>query len=1498
MVKKHKKQTAAENEIVRERYSFLEQDGGIIFSIRQDQILWATKEAADLLDIDNTSVSDKSITSLLPEIESILASENPETIKLSTNLHGIPFQINTLLPDPEHPELKLLFLNEISPSDSTIIRHYQEYMHQAVIQQMYDGLFLIQDERIRFLNMQLARLLGYTVDEIKGEPYTKFIHPDELARVVDHYQRRMAGENVPREYETSLVGKNGQKIDIALHAGLISYDGKPADFVVVRDLTSEKALQQSLSTSEERFNAVLQNLSEMIWIVDIDGTFTFVTPSTEKILGYEVDWLIGRNGFELIHPDDLESSIQALIEVDQNMQPGIPTEFRFKNKNGEWVFLEALGQNLKDDPEIGGLVLTIRDITERKLAENQLIASEQKYHSIIDLAPDGIITANEKGVVTSCNQAFLDLSGYELEDIIGKHFSRIPTLTRQDVALYAPVLMSVLKGEIHRNYEFRWKHADGSRRWGDAYVSLMRDMDGDRQIQAIVRDITEKKRTEMLFKALEQASTAITVKKTPEEIYQSLADIFSKIGISSIIFLLDEEKFSLYPAYVSSPSKMINQAEKLTQSRTEEYELPIKGFYPFDQIVKNRITTYHTSLEEIAQNALPGVPDVVIRNILKLFGYDRLIAAPIITRNKTTGILCVFSETLLERDSPAISLFAQQLSAAMEKAVLLERAQEEISYRTRAEQALRESEARLLSLINAFPEPTYLIDLDDRVLAANHSFITATGKDSSRILNNSIYKLLPEKIIEQRQAMIELVKAKGKPVAYEESRGKREYINYVHPVNDTGGELSRIAVFSIDITDQKQSEVRIKRLLDQQISLTQISVALSAQTSTDQIYDLICNHIRESLDTLNFQVSLFQPENSIINTEYFYSKNRILDSENISSINHNNKTTDIRSQVIQSGAPVSLTASDPDKKEELQKILKTEETFKHPDLNEEEIRSIRSLLLTPMKIGGITIGVVQVSSSEINAYDQADIEFLSALSGMTAIAIQNTNLLAQSQRQAQQVQQIIRAVPEGVILLSFDYEIILSNPAANSYLEILGEPAHGEPLNSLGNRSIEDILEKPPEGLWHELLVEHQSNPRYFEALARPLSTLYPLEGWVLVIREVTQEREVQQRIQQQERLAAVGQLAAGIAHDFNNIMVPIVLYAEMMQESEALADDLKERVEIILQQSHRAASLTQQILDFSRRSMIESIPLNLKPFLKEMKRLLERTLPENIHINLKIKVDEPVILADLTRMQQVFFNLALNAKDAMPEGGELSFVLDSIETTTDDHPPLPDMPPHKWIRIHVSDNGTGIPEEDLPHIFEPFFTTKDPDKGSGLGLAQVYGIIKQHNGYIDVESLMDSGAHFVIYMPEYTKEAVYVPKPINSSMSGSGEKVLIVEDDKAVRDAVAEVLTSLNYSCIKAESSMSAIDIYRKSWKEIAIVLSDLVMPGLGGLELLKRLQEINPEVKMVVMSGYPLAENEGIREEHAVAAWIQKPVQVQSVSEAVQTAIASKKDKLQGIH
>ncbi len=557
--------------------------------------------------------------------------------------------------------------------------------------------------------------------------------------------------------------------------------------------------------------------------------------------------------------------------------------------------------------------------------------------------------------------------------------------------------------------------------------------------------------------------------------------------------------------------------------------------------------------------------------------------------------------------------------------------------------------------------------------------------------------------------------------------------------------------------------------------------------------------------------------------------------------------------------------------ENFRRCIETGETFvaEHPYTSKWGKESYLRYHLTPVRdAAGVIVGAL-ANVQDISDQVQAEAE--------------RARLLLRIQQQAQQVQQIIDTVPAGVLLLDDDGHILLANPAARQALSALIGESIGAPLIHLGSLALSEILAHHTDPLPVEIALPGFP-PRIFEAQARPIGES-AIRQWVLTLRDVTQERVQQRQIQAQERLATVGQLAAGIAHDFNNIMASIVLYAKMMLNSSELSERDKKRLGTIHQQGHRAANLVQQILDFARKSVMERQPLDLVPFLKELEKLLERTLPENIHIHLEYGHEDYLVYADPTRIQQVVMNLALNARDAMPAGGDLRFQFSRLGLESGRPAPFLDMPPGEWVRLDVSDTGAGIAPDVLPHIFEPFFTTKEVGQGTGLGLAQVYGIVAQHEGFIGVQSHVGYGTTFSIYLPalalpdtsaELAEEELLI--------RGRGETILVVEDDVIAREAIAEVLDDLGYHVLTASNGQEALDIFGP---HVDLVLSDWVMPQLGGGDLYAALRSRHPHVKMVVTTGYPLADEGRTLLESGIAAWLKKPFSAGEIAEVVQKAL-----------
>jgi signal transduction histidine kinase len=549
---------------------------------------------------------------------------------------------------------------------------------------------------------------------------------------------------------------------------------------------------------------------------------------------------------------------------------------------------------------------------------------------------------------------------------------------------------------------------------------------------------------------------------------------------------------------------------------------------------------------------------------------------------------------------------------------------------------------------------------------------------------------------------------------------------------------------------------------------------------------------------------------------------------------------------------------------------------------------IRASLSVPVLSGGKRIGGLAIATAAARQWLPDEITLAEAIGQQVGSAAERLDLLKQTQEQASQVQMIIDTVPEGVLLLDVNYRIILANPAARKYMPgLLGELEFDQPLSSLAGQPIANLLEVSAEQSWHELQATGDHN-QIFELAAQPLEVAAEISGWVLVLRDVTEERANLARIQMQERLATVGQLAAGIAHDFNNIMAAIVVYIDLLAIDPGLNPDNREHIKIIQQQIQRATSLIRQILDFSRRSIMEPSPIDLLPFVKELDKLLGRILPENILLRLSYSPGTYMIQADPTSLQQVFMNLALNARDALPAGGVLQFAVTRLCISENERPPLPELTPGNWIQLSISDNGIGIPENTLPHIFDPFYTTKPVGKGTGLGLAQVYGIVKQHGGSIDVQSALGGGTTFRLFFPE-------LPKPDEKSISstpgslprGEGETILIVEDDSATREALQYLLENQNYHVYTAQNGIEALRFYDQLAQHFDLVVSDVVMPGMGGLMLYSVLREREPNLRMLFITGHPMElENQTLLEESRLN-WLQKPFSMQDFIGAIRLAL-----------
>jgi len=296
----------------------------------------------------------------------------------------------------------------------------------------------------------------------------------------------------------------------------------------------------------------------------------------------------------------------------------------------------------------------------------------------------------------------------------------------------------------------------------------------------------------------------------------------------------------------------------------------------------------------------------------------------------------------------------------------------------------------------------------------------------------------------------------------------------------------------------------------------------------------------------------------------------------------------------------------------------------------------------------------------------------------------------------------------------------------------------------------------------------------------------------------------------------------------------------------------------------------------------MEQQPLDMLPFMKEIVKLLERTLPEHIRIELRHADEAYLIQGDPSRIQQLLMNLAFNARDAMPNGGQLTISLASVTIRANSWRPMPDVPEGPWVQIVVADEGSGISPEALSRIFEPFFTTKEVGQGTGLGLAQVYGIVQQHEGYIDVISDVGEGTRFSLYFPALSTGSGEAIKLQDRALhQGDGQTLLLVEDNEATRKALVDSLHLLNYTVLEAENGREALDLLATRGNEISLVLSDAVMPMMGGIALFHKMRQRRLKIPVILLTGHPFSNELESLKELGLAAWLSKPPELGSLSQ-----------------
>ncbi len=575
-----------------------------------------------------------------------------------------------------------------------------------------------------------------------------------------------------------------------------------------------------------------------------------------------------------------------------------------------------------------------------------------------------------------------------------------------------------------------------------------------------------------------------------------------------------------------------------------------------------------------------------------------------------------------------------------------------------------------------------------------------------------------------------------------------------------------------------------------------------------------------------------------------------------------------------------------------------------------------SMIGVPMEIGNHLIGVIGMYSYKANAFDHEESILLSTIGEQMAIAIQNARLylalnmelnerknteeaLRDSERRYKELYKktrqreelyvsLLNSTPDAVVIYDLEGKVRYINPAFTKIFGFTLEDIKGKRVPYVPETEEERSLEQIKKIINGEYVSGFEtkrltkdgktldiilSSSRYYDHEGNPA-------GIVVILRDITKSKQIEKQLFHAQKMEAVGTLAGGIAHDFNNILQAVQGYVELLLLDKKEDDPGYKELMEVKRFIKRGGVLTKQLLTFSRKVESKRQLLVINDVVNSIKELVYRTIPKMISIEIDLDENLKFINADPMQIEQILMNLIVNAKDAMPHGGKLTIRTRNVFLDEDYCSMYPNINPGHYVLLSVTDTGIGIDKEALSRIYDPFYTTKPPGKGTGLGLAIVYGLVEDHGGHIICESILGKGTSFKIYFPpisqidglaEREKE-----RPLPQRGSGT---ILLVDDEEVLSRYGKEMLSRFGYEVITASNGKEALEIYNREKEKINLVILDLVMPDMGGKECLKRLININPDLKVIVATGYALEDTEKVELETIAKGLIQKPYEIEDM-------------------
>lgn len=1096
---------------------------------------------------------------------------------------------------------------------------------------------------------------------------------------------------------------------------------------------------------------------------------------------------------DLVHPNFKAELDQGISKLLKNKTDNISPEFQVNSKEGNLVWVRGtISLSKCVETKTDCLVGVFEDITDQKKAEDKLKEALLLNENIVSQSPVGISIYDPDGNCIHANEAMGKAIGATIEQMLAQNFHSINSW--KEGGLYELALKTIRDNKKHR-YDLEVTSTFGIAGIFDCQLAPL-EIIGKPHLLLLVEDVSERRKAE-------------------EELTRS------------------EENFRSIFEQSPLAIQIYDKEGKLTEVNQKTLEL-------FGIEDKSSILGYDMWSKDIsaknAENLKNGLPIIVSSELdfeivkdLKMFPTKRsgiifveMYACPIMVNREITGYIVQIIEH---------------------------------TERKLAEKDLIKQKEMFELVINSVPIRIFWKDLNSVYIGCNPSFAKAAGlKDSESVIGKNDFDLIWGKEAQRFINDDKQVISTGKPkIGYDENYttpdGKpRWWHTSKMPLKDSVGKTIGVIATSEDITESKIAELDLaweSEITDTLATLYKPSINLdvSLKELADSMLESSLKISRSkhgivSIIDVNNKEIVAHSSTNLINMPDQISNNQILEDEQINSNKVIHFMFNNHQQLL------------------VDSVRKTDEFNDNLDT----VKEIKKYIAIPLLFGDLLLGQIVVFNAK-NKYTNREQTALKRIAEYCSLAIQIKKSFQALKESEETLRNLIDNMQDCVYVL-YNEKFDLINTSFSELFGISPEEASSEDFNFLklvAPESRSKVIErvkmrkkgKPPEP-YYEFVAQNR-NRNLINVEASTSEITYRGGRAVLgILRDVSERKRLEQRVTQSQKMDSIGRLAGGIAHDFNNLLTIISGHSDLAKLEIDDRDPLNEHITQIEEASQRASDLTRQLLVFSRSQKLQQKVLNLNKIISNLDKMLKRIIGE--HINLLFVPEKELwnVKLDPSQLEQVVINLVVNARDAMPEGGKLTVATQNSVLNDQQKELFINSGKRDFVMLTISDNGVGIPDEVKTKIFEPFFTTKEEGKGTGLGLSTVYGIVKQSNGHILVESKTGEGTTFKILFPRIEDDVDAISIVDKIELPRGTESILIVEDDDALRKVIIKILENLGYIIIEAHNAGEALAICKTLDYQPDLVVTDVIMPGVSGDILVNQLREIWSNLRVLYMSGY----------------------------------------------